>query len=253
MQAYLIGTLLLIMLSSVVGWLRLRRGYIDKWVGLTVGGVSCALLTLWLVERGGMRGACPLVDPGEMLVYLGWALTLFYIVIGGVYRSSLIGLFTAPVVAMSLVGALLPGMLSEAPERVSVVDPWKEGHAAMSVLSYGALGMAALASVMFLILDKRLKQQQAGWLSRKMPPVSRLVTSIYRLVLLGVVMLTVGIGAGVMTHGDSGLDHTIVAVIVWGAYVSLLACYHQRGLTPRTLSRWTLGLFMASCVVFSVI
>ena len=65
--------------------------------------------------------------------------------VGPTYRISLLGLFTAPVVAIFQVVALAPGMLERDPQRADHVDPWGEAHAAFSVLAYGAFALGAVA------------------------------------------------------------------------------------------------------------
>ena len=63
----------------------------------------------------------------------------------------------------------------------------------MSVLAYGALALAAVAGVMFLVLDRQLKEHHLkGGLFKYMPPVRELLVSLERLLWLGMVLLTVG-------------------------------------------------------------
>ena len=72
--------------------------------------------------------------------------------VGPTYRISLLGLFTAPVVAVFQLVALVPGMMDRNPAKVEKVDPWGESHAAFSVLSYGAFALAAIAALMLAAL-----------------------------------------------------------------------------------------------------
>lgn len=240
-------------LSMMINLSMLGRGRSARWISLLLGGMVFALISVALGERGELRGACPLFDMGEVFLFIAWSLSLFYVLTGGIYRISLLGLFTAPLVSLFLGMVLLPGMLTEVEAATGELDPWKESHAATSVLSYGALGLAALASMMFLILDKRLKAQLSGGLSSKMPPVSTLVDSVKRLLVLGVVILTLGIVAGFVSHQESGLVHLLVAGAVWVAYVALLVWYYWRGLPPRILARAVILLFVLSCGIFIII
>ena len=245
--------LLVNLFATGYGWMSLRRGYQSHIGAFTLGIISVTLTTLALGERGELRGACPLSDPGEIFLFIAWSLSIFFVLTGGAYRVSLLGLFTSPATALFLGLVLVPGMLTESPVRATELDPWKESHAATSVLAFGALGLGALAGVMFLILDSRLKQQKAGWVSMKMPPVSTLVTSISRLLLLGVIVLTLGIIAGFLTSLESGLVHLIAAGGVWVAYLVLLGWYKWIGITPRVFARLTIALFALSCITFAVI
>ncbi len=239
--------------SAVLGWVRLKSGQASKTVSFVLGIVSCVSITMALGVRGELRGACPLMDAGEVFLFIAWSLSLVYVLTGGTYRVSLLGLFSAPMVALFLGLVLVPGMLSENPVRAEHLDPWKESHAATSVLSFGALGLGALAAFMFLVLDTRLKAQKAGWVSMKMPPVNTLVQSVDRLLLLGVVVLSLGIAAGFVTTIESGLSHLITAGGVWIAYVALLVWYKWQGMPPKLFARITVGLFLLSCLLFFII
>lgn len=209
----------------------------------------------YLAIRGEMRGACPLRSIAEISVYLAWSLTLFYLLIGPVYRISLLGVFTAPVVALFQGFALLPGMLDSTPARVLNTNFWGETHSAMSVLAYGALALAAVAGVMFLVLDHQLKEHHLrGGLFRNLPPVRELLVSLERLLWLGMVLLTIGVFAGIMMpRGEGAMAHLIAAVAVWSGYVVLMLTKRIRGITGRRFALGAVVLFVLSLGVFAFV
>ena len=231
-----------------------HRGQRSRW---TVVWMSLALLAQlgFLSIRGEARQACPLVGLGEILVFLAWSLTLFYLLVGPAYRISLLGVFSAPVVVLFQGLALLPGMLAADPQPVGGTTAWGETHAAMSVLGYGALALAAVAAVMFLTLDRLLKGHRlASGLFRNLPPVRELLVSLKRLLWLGWVMLSVGVVAGFrMPHGADALPHLIAASGVWVGYAVLLGILQFRGLTGRRLSLLTVVIFILSLSVFFLV
>jgi len=150
--------------------------------------------------------------------------------------------------------ALLFGLLSAHPERVEETSAWGETHAATSVLAYGALALAAVAGVMFLVLDRQLKEHHLkSGLFRTLPPVRELLVSMHRLLWLGMVLLTAGIIAGFFMPRGSSLAHLIAALIVWTAYLLLLVIKSTHGLTGRRLSYLTVMLFVISLAVFAFI
>lgn len=230
-----------------------HQGIRSRW---TVVWMSAAFLAQlgFLSLRGEARGACPLVGLGEILAYLAWSLTLFYLAIGPTYRLSLLGVFTAPVVVVFQTVALFPGLLQPHPERMAGTNPWSETHAAMSVLAYGALALAAVAGVMFLVLDRQLKDHhlQSG-LFRNLPPVRELIQCLVRLLWIGGALLSVGIFAGFMMPREGGLAHLVAAVTVWVGYAALLALRQTRGLTGRRTSVAAVVLFVGSLSVFALI
>lgn len=226
-----------------------RNGRRSRWtvVWMTVAfAVQCIVLSV----RGEAHGRCPIVGLGEIFFFLAWALTGFYLIVGSAYRLSYLGIFTAPVVVVFQQLAVLPGIYREAPaERVGAVDTWLEAHASFSVLSYGALGLAAIAGVMFLVQDKRLKRHDLGSFSLQMPPVRLLATSIKRLTWLALVLLSVGIACGLFTPAVAPGAKLWVASGVWLALVGLVLIAEVRGLPPKHFAKATVALFICSLVV----
>lgn len=252
---FLIAATLLAAAGGIWGMISVHGGKRSHW---TVVWMSAAFLCQigFLAVRGEMRGACPLMDRGEILAFLAWSLTLFYLLIGPAYRISLLGVFTAPVVVLFQAAALIPGTLAEIPVKVArVPNPWHETHSATSVLAYGALALAAVAGVMFLVLDRQLKEHHLkSGLFRNLPPVRELLISLERLLWLGGGLLTIGIVAGfLMPRTASAWGHLIAAVAVWAGYVVLLAVKQVRGLTGRRLSLSAVVLFVLSLAVFAFV
>ncbi len=251
---FLIASTLLAAIAGVWGMVSVHRGHRSNW---TLAWMSASFLCQigFLAIRGEARAACPLMDRGEILAFLAWSLTLFYLLVGPTYRISLLGVFTAPVVVIFQAIALTPGTLSANPMTALSAHPWHETHSAMSVLAYGALALAAVAGVMFLVLDKQLKEQHLkSGLFRNLPPVRELLVSLERLLRLGTGLLTVGVIAGfLMPHTEAAWGHLIAAVAVWVCYAVLLTVKQVRGLTGRRLSLSTVGLFVLSLLVFAFV
>jgi len=250
---YLIAATVFAACAGISGLLALRAGRRSRATLMWMMVTFLAQLG-FLSVRGELRGACPLIGSGEVLVFLAWSLCLFYLLVGPTYRLSLLGLFSAPVVVIFQGIALLPGMLEANPERVGSSGVWGETHAAMSVLAYGALALAAVASVMFLVLDRQLKAHQLGsGLFRYLPPVRELLVSVQRLLWLGMGMLSVGVVAGFLMEREGGTLHLLAAVAVWLAYATLLVVKQARGITGRRFSVAVVLLFLASLSVFAFV
>lgn len=250
---------LLALLGSVRGMLAVHRGRRSRSTFIWMAAAMACQMA-FLALRGELRGVCPLKDNGEILVFLAWSLTLFYLLIGPAYRISLLGVFTAPVVVVFQAGALLPGVLETTPQKITGANFYHEMHSATSVLAYGALALAAVAGVMFLVLDRQLKEHhlQSG-LFRNLPPVRELLVSLERLLWLGSGLLSLGILAGLLMPHDKAATghliagHLLAALAVWLGYVVLLTVKSVRGLTGRRLSLLTVGWFILSLGVFAFV
>jgi ABC-type uncharacterized transport system permease subunit len=217
------------------------------WMALAFGAQLMALT--W---RGDLRGQCPLGDFGEICLFLSWSLTFFYLVTGSTYRLSLLGVFTAPLVVILQVAALIPGSFESGVDRAESVDPWRETHAALSVLSYGALALAAVAGLMFFVLNRLLKSRKlGGGLVHGMPSIRRLVEAMARIALVGWIILTAGIIAGLLMKSGSFSIHLMVATVTWVLYAVLLGIYFVRGMPGRHLAIGLTSLFILSLFVFA--
>jgi ABC-type uncharacterized transport system permease subunit len=250
----LLAATLLALVASAGGMVSVHYGHRSR---LTVAWMAVTMLCqiALLAIRGEARGICPLADWGERLIFLSWALTLFYLLIGQAYRISLLGVFTAPVVVVFQSIALLPGVLPANPQKIAGGNPWHEMHSATSVLAYGALALASVAGVMFLVLDRQLKEHHLkSGLFRNLPPVRELLVSLERLLWLGLGLLSLGLIAGfLMPHDGKAIAHRIAALTVWTSYATLLGVHAVRGLTGRRFSLSAVGLFILSLGVFALI
>jgi ABC-type uncharacterized transport system permease subunit len=262
----LIASTLLAVIGSVGGMVAVHHGKRSRWTAVLMAGVLVCQIAV-LALRGGQRGVCPLADRGEILVFLAWSLTLFYLLVGPAYRISLLGVFTAPVVVVLQLIALVPGVLDACPQPSTGGNPWHEMHSATSVLAYGAFALASVAGVMFLVLDRQLKEHhlQSG-LFRHLPPVRGLLVSLERLLWLGCGLLTLGILAGfLMPHGKESpglapggghsrvIGHLLAALAVWAGYFGLLIVKTVRGLTGRQLALLAVAWFVLSLGVFAFV
>jgi ABC-type uncharacterized transport system permease subunit len=163
--------------------------------------------------------------------------------------------FTAPLVAIFQGFALIPGNLAANPQVVENTTFWGETHSAMSVLAYGALALAAVAGVMFMVLDHQLKEHDLkSGLFRNMPPVRELLVSLERLLWLGMGLLTIGVIAGIlMPLGEGAMGHLIAAVAVWLAYAVMMVVKRVRGITGRWFALGAVALFILSLGVFAFV
>ncbi|MFC5049883.1 cytochrome c biogenesis protein CcsA [Rubritalea spongiae] len=252
---YLLIAAILAGMAGYLGMRSVQHGRRSSWtvVWMLLSFVAqCAVLGV----RGELRGQCPLGDIGEILVFLAWSMTIFYLLIGSTYRLSLLGVFSAPVVSLMLFIAAIPGMMEVSPEKAFDVEPWHETHAALSVLAYGALGLAAIAGVMFMVLNNKLKHHEMkSGLFMKLPPLSSITASMVRLTGVGTLVLSGGVFCGLLMPDKTsgGWAHLWAAVAVWFSYTLLLTIWQVRGMTPVRMAMSVVTLFAVSLVVFAVL
>jgi ABC-type uncharacterized transport system permease subunit len=194
-----------------------------------------ALQTVFLSVRGHALGRCPLTNLFEVLVFLAWAVSLFYVLIGPVYRLSLMGAFTAPVVFVIQTLALLAPIDVRHPGRMPA-NSWLEFHASMSMIAYGAFALAGIAGVMYLVQEWQLKTRQLHSIFYHLPPLSDLFVAITRLLWWGLGLYTLGLVSGFFIGQPLPRVQVICASAVWLLYAAILQGRYLRRLAPKRVA-----------------
>jgi ABC-type uncharacterized transport system permease subunit len=177
--------------------------------------------TLFLVDRGHHIGRCPITNFFELLIFLGWSMILIYLLIGSSYRLSLLGVITAPFVSILNIWALL------APDRAlpaghPSVNPWLEAHTSFSIVACGAFALAGVAGLMYLFQERQLKTRKPGSIFFRLPPISTLTIANSRLLWLGFILFTVGLGSGFFIGQEVDWRKVAWSVLVWALYGGIL-------------------------------
>ncbi len=221
----------------------LRRGvYKPSWWNLVLmaGGFICQSGYLFL--RGQASGRCPVTNTFELLIFVSWAMVLLYFLVGSAYRWSLVGMFTAPLVFAFHLLALI--MKDPGPDPAKSAF-WNELHKSLSLLSFGAFALACVAGVMFLVQDRQLKQHHLRSFLFHLPPIHNLTKAIRRLILLGVILLTVGIASAYRMDRSGAGGHSLLPVwMVWGVYASILIYEVTRGMSAKKAAAAAVGGFL---------
>jgi ABC-type uncharacterized transport system permease subunit len=185
---------------------------------ISVGFIS---QTLFLADRGHHIGRCPISNFFELLVFLGWSMILIYLLIGSSYRLSLLGVITAPFVSLINIWALL------VPDREALtggqaVNPWLETHTSFSIVACGAFALAGVAGLMYLFQERQLKTRNPGSIFFRLPPISTLTIANSRLLWLGFILFTIGLGSGFLIGQDVDWRKVAWSVVVWALYGGIL-------------------------------
>lgn len=241
---------LLVALAAWVGMVSVRhgrRGSATLILMIAAFGCQLYVLGLW----GQRHGHCPLGNVGEVALFIAWSQTLFYILVGPTFRTSLLGLFSTPVIFLGMVLALIFG--SPAPSVNEGVDYWREVHLGFSVMAYGAFALSAVAGVMVLVLRRKLKRGESDGLVETMSSVRNLDTSLLRLLILGLAVFTAGIVGGLMMEGGGAGAHLAVALVIWTLYLAVVVKKCWKGMPPKSLAWSAISLFFAAFLIFAVL
>ncbi len=227
---------------AVLSWR--RESTVPHGLNIPIVIAGLVLQTLFLRERGELHGRCPITNGAEVLVFVSWSIVILYLVLGRAFRLSLLGVFSMPIVFLFQIAAILLLATSDPGPRPPLrLDPWLELHAAMSLLAYGAFGLAGIAGVMYLIQDRQLKSHHPGRLFYSMPPIRYLATALFRLLAIGTVLLSIGIVAAFFMDVRPSSVHLLAFGALWVAYAAILAVHVWRRMPPKRLSLSAIGAF----------
>lgn len=205
----------------------------------------------YLSLRGAMEHSCPIGNLSETLIFLSWSIALIYLVIGPAYRLSLMGAFTAPLLLLlQIVALLLPNEISP---RLFPPNPWVETHAALSLVAFGAFGLACIAGIMFLVQEGQLKSRRPSPIFHHLPPISILSEAILRLLWIGFLLLTLSFAAGWLAHLAVAGGKCWFSLLIWLLYASILITAKTGSLTGRRFATATSSSFLLALLLLPVI
>src|SRR6059058_2868972 len=168
--------------------------------------------------------------------------------VGPGYRLSLMGAFTAPLVVVLQVFALIAPIDIRHPVKLPA-NPWLEFHASISLLAYGAFALACVAGVMYLVQERQLKTHQLHSIFYHLPPLTNLFSALTRLLWLGFALYTAGLLSGFFTGEPLPRVKMICAFAVWIFYGAILEGRHLHRLAPKRIAALCILAFTAAVSV----
>jgi ABC-type uncharacterized transport system permease subunit len=214
----------------------------------------------WCVHLGGMAFFFHLVSAVEMLVQahrllpvgarevqslLGFAIVGLYFLAWWLYDAMSLGVFALPI-TFFLVFVPSLGVQGYAFPSQGVRTSWLVAHIAALLCAYAALGFSLLASLLYLVLENRLKSKlknfkdtrrsAADWL----PPLDTLERIANAMLLFGFPCMTVGLVLGAVLVQETSLGaayfldpKVLASFVMWGLYVLLIFLRWSAGLRGR--------------------
>ena len=160
------------------------------------------------------------------------------------------GIIIYPLVALSL---MLQVQVPEAAAR-PLSQPALEWHILLSLAAYSLFTLAALQAIVLAIQEQQLRQRHIAGLVRKLPPLQSMEITLFHLLSAGFLLLTIGLITGFMFLDDIMAQHlvhkTILALIAWCVFATLLWGRWRYGWRGKTAVRWTLFGFTFLVLAF---
>lgn len=144
--------------------------------------------------------------------------------------------------------ALLTSLFLNAPQAPLGAVGWAIGaHILLSVLAWSMLAIAAVQAAAMALLINRLKHRRLHGVVDLMPPLATMEKLLFRLIWTGETLLAAAILTGAMFLDDIFAQHlahkTVLSLIAWLVFATLLWGRHFLGWRGLTAIRWTLSGF----------
>ncbi|UCV12269.1 cytochrome c biogenesis protein CcsA [Dechloromonas denitrificans] len=122
-------------------------------------------------------------------------------------------------------------------------------HFLAAMLAYSLLTLSALHAIFMGFTENALHKRSLKRSLNSLPPLMTMERLLFRMLLLGFILLTLTVGSGVLFSEvlfgkPLSIDHkTLFAFASWGIFATLLVGRHAWGWRGKRALRWTLAGF----------
>lgn len=121
-------------------------------------------------------------------------------------------------------------------------------HIVMSILAYSLISIAAVHAILLAIQERQLRNKHPGGFIRALPPLQTMETLLFQMIGLGFFLHSLSLITGIIDLEDMFAQHvahhTILSIISWFVFATLLWGRWRFGWRGMTAIRWTLGGFI---------
>jgi ABC-type uncharacterized transport system permease subunit len=193
------------------------------------------------------------VETHEVQSLLALILALSFLLVYAWYRSVSIGVFVLPIAfILAMLAAIRPGEETfSAPIRTG----WIFLHIVLLLAAYAALVVSLLASLLYLIQERRLKSKSGShrWLPPLDTPLETIDQIALKALLFGLPCMTAGLLIGsVIAQADYGAKYfsdpkILLTFVLWLASIAMIFIRRASGLRGRR------AVYLSSFVVLVVL
>ena len=127
-------------------------------------------------------------------------------------------------------------------------------HILTSIIAYSILALAALQAILLSVQNRFLHAHQPGGFIKMMPPLRNMEVLLFEVIVIGFIALTISLGSGLIFLENmfaQQLAHkTILSILAWFVFLTLLIGHWKLGWRGRTAIRWTLGGFISLMLAY---
>ncbi len=246
----------LYMLSATRLGLDLSRGCLatpgDARVSLGIGAVAVVLHAICLY-MGIMVGEELYLGFFNALSLLGWMIAA--VLVAGALLEPLLNLGIAMFPGAAI--TLLLMVLFPSHEAMQLQGGWPmKLHVLSSILAYSLFALAATQVILLALQDRALRHHRAGGYVRALPPLQTMEALLFRMILLGFVVLSFSLLTGAIYITDMFAQHlvhkTVLSIASWLVFAVLLWGRWRSGWRGNKATVWTLSGFAVLGLAYPV-
>lgn len=151
-------------------------------------------------------GHIPVRNLHETLIFVGWAIAGVFLVIQYRFKLRILGVFTAPLIALVMLVAYVVPQTQPAANKL-FYSFWLNFHILSSFMANASFSMACGAGILYLLQERAIKNKSRGFFFKRLPSLQLLDTTGYGCIIAGFTLLTIGLITGL-----------IYAKTVWGKF-----------------------------------
>ncbi|MEN9501073.1 MAG: cytochrome c biosis protein CcsA [Pseudomonadota bacterium] len=217
------------------------------------------MVVVWLIAlllHGGTILVAILQTPDIVINFAAASSIVMWLCNGLLFATMLhrpletLGIFVVPFT----LGAMLLPLLEAKHGALLNLNTGLGIHIFTSLLAYSILTLAALQALLLALQNKHLHNHHPGGLIRTLPPLQDMEALLFKLLLLGIILLSGGLVSGALYVDNLFSQHlvhkTVLSIIAWCVFSALLFGHWQYGWRGRIAIRWTLSGFFLLMLAF---
>lgn len=127
-------------------------------------------------------------------------------------------------------------------------------HIILSILSYSLLTVAAFQAILLSLQEKQLHNRHPSRFINCLPPMQLMEVLLFRILFSGLLLLTFALTTGFIFLDDIFAQHlvhkTILSIIAWLLFTTLLCGRHFLGWRGQKAVKWTYGGYFALMLAY---
>jgi ABC-type transport system involved in cytochrome c biogenesis permease subunit len=208
-----------------------------------------------MVELGLMQHQFPVTDIYQRLSLCAFLITVSFLFAYWKYKTASLSVFIFPLVfVLALIAAL--GNNDAVLTSETLKSSWLTAHIVFILLGYAAVLFTAIAAVLYLVQEQRLKKKNFGGAGFRLPPLGTLDDLVSSSLSLGFVFITIGVIIIVVwasaTHGMTWISNPQVdiSLITWAIYLVLIFVRTSAGWRGRKAAFLAIAALFFSVVTW---